>query len=143
MAWPEKTAPTIDGSEKRTLGEGVFRNCDGCAETMPKEEFTENREVCPRCGHHHRLDASGWLGLMCDDGSLERWDIDLRPTDPLNFTDGKKYSDRVSASQKKTGALDAIRVLTAVPVPEPSTFVLVGFGLGAVGLVAHRCKKIA
>jgi len=110
MSWPEKTAPTTDASEKRTLGQGVFRKCNGCGDTMTAENLALHFEVCPLCGHHHRLHAEGWRNLICDDGVLERWDADLTPKDPLEFSDGKRYTDRIAASQKKTGQRDAIEI---------------------------------
>ena len=110
MTWPEKTAPTTDASEKRTLGEGVFRLCAGCGETLPADEMAGNREVCPRCGHHHKMPEGQWLELICDEGGLETWDDDLKPTDPLRFSDGKAYTERIAASQKKTGVNDAIEI---------------------------------
>ncbi|MCA9621020.1 MAG: acetyl-CoA carboxylase carboxyl transferase subunit beta, partial [Myxococcales bacterium] len=110
MNWPEKTSPTTDASEKRTLGEGVFRKCHGCGETFTAEQLADNYEVCPRCEHHHRLDAAGWRRLLCDDGSLDLWDDQLSPKDPLAFSDGKPYADRLRASQKKTGVQDAMEI---------------------------------
>ena len=38
MVWPEKNVPTTDFSEKRSLGVGVFRRCDGCGETLTAGE---------------------------------------------------------------------------------------------------------
>ena len=110
MNWPEKTAPTTDASEKRTLGKGVFRLCAGCGETMPAEELVNNFEVCPLCEHHHRLEARRWPELICDGGALDAWDTDLRPTDPLEFSDDKPYVQRIATSQKKTGSNDAIDI---------------------------------
>ncbi len=108
MAWPEKTSP--DASEKRTLGEGVFRKCEGCGATLPSDELVRNFEVCPRCEHHHKLGLPGWQALFCDDGALEAWHAELMPGDPLEFSDGKRYLDRVQATQKKSGAREAIEI---------------------------------
>jgi acetyl-CoA carboxylase carboxyl transferase subunit beta len=108
MAWPEKTSP--DASEKRTLGQGVFRKCDGCGATLPADDLVKNFEVCPRCEHHHKLGADGWRQLLCDDGVLDAWDSDLVPTDPLEFSDGKRYLERVQQTQKKSGAREAIDI---------------------------------
>jgi acetyl-CoA carboxylase carboxyl transferase subunit beta len=108
MAWPEKTSP--DASEKRTLGQGVFRKCDGCGVTVPAEELTRNFEVCPRCGQHHKLSVDGWRELLCDGAELVAWDADLVPTDPLDFSDGKSYHERVRAAQRKVGAHEAIEI---------------------------------
>jgi acetyl-CoA carboxylase carboxyl transferase subunit beta len=107
MTWPHKTPPQPQPG-KKTLGKGVFRKCDGCNETHAAEAFSELFEVCPSCGFHHRLGVEGWKTLLLDDGALEEWDDHLRPTDPLGFSDGKKYQDRVSAAQKSTHASEAV-----------------------------------
>ncbi len=110
MPWPEKKPPESDATEKKTLGKGVFRKCDKCAETLPAEAFERNFEVCPQCGQHHRLPAAGWRALLLDEGQIEEWDAHLEPADPLEFVDGKGYPDRVTAAQKKAHAKEAIEI---------------------------------
>lgn len=110
MSWPNKTPPNTDVRDKKTLGKGVFRKCGGCFETRPAEDFVENFEVCPSCGHHHRLAAAGWRELLLDEGKLEAWDPHLRPRDPLSFSDGKPYTERVASAQRVTGATEAIEI---------------------------------
>ena len=110
MAWPSKTPPRSDAREKKTLGAGVFRKCDGCGVTLTAEALAERFEVCPSCGHHHRLDPAGWRALLLDDGALEAWEEHLRPADPLEFSDGKAYRDRVVAAEKSARATEAIEV---------------------------------
>jgi acetyl-CoA carboxylase carboxyl transferase subunit beta len=108
MPWPDKKPAGLDASEKTSFGKGVFRKCDGCGETLTAEALERNFEVCPQCKRHHKLGASGWRQLILDDGALEEWDAHLEPTDPLGFTDGKAYPDRVAASQKATRSKEAI-----------------------------------
>ncbi|MDI3292053.1 acetyl-CoA carboxylase, carboxyltransferase subunit beta [Polyangium sp. 15x6] len=108
MSWPDKTPPSA--GEKRSIGAGVFRRCEGCGETVTADDLAANFEVCPRCGHHHKLSASGWRALLCDESALEAWDEHLVPDDPLRFSDGRSYKDRVSAAQKKTSAREAIEI---------------------------------
>jgi acetyl-CoA carboxylase carboxyl transferase subunit beta len=110
MTWPEKKPPEGDAAEKKTLGKGVFRKCDGCGETLAADAFATNFEVCPACGLHHKLGATGWRNLLLDDGALEEWDAHLEPVDPLEFVDGKTYPERVAAAQKKARAKDAIEI---------------------------------
>jgi acetyl-CoA carboxylase carboxyl transferase subunit beta len=111
MAWPEKTKPKTDGQEKRTLGEGVFRRCKGCGQTVTTEQLVSNFEVCPLCGHHHPLSATRWQQLICDGGMLEVWEAGLSTTDPLRFSDGgRSYGDRVASAHKKSGAREAIDI---------------------------------
>ena len=108
MAEFTKTKATVEGSQKKTLGKGVFRRCDGCGSTILAEELSANLEVCPDCGHHHRLSAEGWIEVLSDPGSWVEHDADLAPGDPLGFVDSKPYTDRIAASRKKTGVEDAI-----------------------------------
>jgi acetyl-CoA carboxylase carboxyl transferase subunit beta len=110
MRLPDKHAPSIDASEKRTLGKGVFRLCRGCGATLEAEELAARFEVCPECGHHHPLAARRWRELACDPGSFEAWDAGLAPADPLGFSDGKSYGERVAAAQQKSGAREAIEI---------------------------------
>lgn len=137
MPLPEKTSPTMPGNEKRTLGKGVFRLCDGCGETLSAEELTASFEVCPRCGQHHRLAVSRWLELMCDDGQLEQWDTELQPTDPLEFHDDRQYRERLDTSQKKTGLTEAVLIgrarLEQIPVGFGCfAFAFMGGSMGSV-----------
>lgn len=108
MAWPEKTAPTTDASEKRTIGEGVFTLCKGCGATIAAEVLVERFGVCPDCEHHHRIDHESWRALICDADPWQEWASDLAPDDPLGFKDDKTYLDRIARSQKKTGLRDAM-----------------------------------
>ena len=66
-----------------------------------------NLEVCPGCGFHYRLSAEGWIELLLDPGSWEEHDRELEAVDPLGFVDSKAYTDRIAASQKKSGVRDA------------------------------------
>ena len=110
MPWPEKKPAESDAAEKKTLGKGVFRKCDGCGETMLADAFAANFEVCPQCGAHHKLSATGWRELMLDDGHLEEWDAHLQPADPLEFVDGRTYLERVASAQKSSRASEAIEI---------------------------------
>lgn len=135
MTWPEKTPPSPH--EKRTIGAGVFRRCEGCAETLTADDFATNFEVCPRCGHHHKLSATGFRELICDDGALEAWDEHLEPGDPLHFSDGRTYKERVSAAQKKTGAREAMEIgrarLNGRPIAYGAfVFAFMGGSMGSV-----------
>ena len=83
MAWFGKVRAGADATEKKTIGRGVFRRCDECGATLRAEEFTENLEVCPSCGHHYALSAESWIDLLTDPGSFEELDLGLVSGDPL------------------------------------------------------------
>lgn len=135
MGWPEKTPP--GAHEKRTIGAGVFRRCEGCSETVTADDLASNYEVCPHCGHHHKLSAVGFRELLCDDGQLEAWDEHLAPGDPLHFSDGRTYKERVSVAQKKTGSREAIEIgrarLNGRPIAYGAfVFAFMGGSMGSV-----------
>ncbi len=137
MSWPEKTAPTTDASEKRSIGQGVFKKCDGCGATMLAAELSANFEVCPSCSHHHLLSADGWRRLMLDDGELAVWDAGLEPTDPLRFSDGKLYKDRIVSAQKRASARESVETgrgrLSGIPIAFGAfIFAFMGGSMGSV-----------
>jgi len=108
-----KTKAGVDASEKKTLGEGLFRKCDSCGDAVKKDDFERNLEVCPACGFHFHLTAEQWIELLADDGSWTSLDTELSAGDPLEFIDSKAYPDRVEAARKSTGVNDAILAGTA------------------------------
>jgi acetyl-CoA carboxylase carboxyl transferase subunit beta len=108
-----KTKAGVDASEKKTLGEGLFRKCDACGDAVKKEDFERNLEVCPACGFHFHLTAEQWIELLADDGTWGALDTELSAGDPLGFVDSKAYPDRVAAARKSTGVNDAILAGTA------------------------------
>ncbi|QQR90135.1 MAG: acetyl-CoA carboxylase carboxyltransferase subunit beta [Myxococcales bacterium] len=111
MARFEKTKVTHqEGEEKRTLGEGVFRRCNGCGYTCHSDHYVTNSEVCPKCGYHYRLSGEEWIELLLDPDSFKEEDAGLSPVDALGFVDSKPYGDRIKAAQKKSGVKDAIMV---------------------------------
>ena len=137
MTWPDKKPAGLDASEKTSFGKGVFRKCDGCSETLTSEALEQNFEVCPQCGKHHKLGAAGWRELILDEGKLEEWDAHLEPGDPLGFTDGRAYPERVKTSQKATRAKEAIETgkgqLDGIPVAYGAfIFNFMGGSMGSV-----------
>ena len=108
--WPEKKSPELDAAEKKTLGKGVFRKCDGCGETLASDALAANFEVCPLCGQHHKLGAAGWRTLLLDGGALEEWDAHLEPGDPLEFVDGRTYPERIASAQKSSRAREGMEI---------------------------------
>jgi len=98
-----------DDSEERTVRtEGLFVKCQGCEEMLLKREIEENLNVCPKCGHHHRIGAHERLEMTLDDGYWVELDAGLSSGDPLNFVDTKSYRIRLRQMQEGTKLLDAL-----------------------------------
>ncbi len=137
MSWPEKTSASLDASEKRSLGEGLFRKCDGCAATLPAADLANNFEVCPACQQHHPLTSEGWRKLLLDEGTFAEWDAGLAAGDPLGFSDGKSYPERIAAAQKRARTKESVQIgraeLSSRPVAYGSfVFSFMGGSMGSV-----------
>jgi acetyl-CoA carboxylase carboxyl transferase subunit beta len=121
--WLSRARPGVDhddGAEKRPLGAGVFRKCAGCGETMLTEAFAYG--VCPRCNHHERLTVDQWTQLLLDPGTFEPDGESLAPLDPLRFSDGRSYPDRVASARRASGATEAVRVGLGTLAQRPIVF---------------------
>ncbi|MCH2109657.1 MAG: acetyl-CoA carboxylase carboxyl transferase subunit beta, partial [Polyangiaceae bacterium] len=110
MAFPSRTPPQANESEKKSVGKGVFSKCKGCGEVLTAEDFATNWNVCGTCGYHHPMGPGEWQKLLLDDGKLNLWDEHLAPADPLLFNDGKSYKDRVKGAQEKNRLNDAMQI---------------------------------
>ena len=111
MAWFKKTRTPLEAQEKPSnrVPEGLWVKCPGCAQAIYNKDLTANLNVCPKCAHHFRVNATERLRLLFDGGWVEH-DANLVSTDPLEFTDTKSYKSRLKASQAATGGKDAVIV---------------------------------
>ena len=111
MAWFTKTRKPIEAQEKPSnrVPEGLWVKCPGCAQAIYNKDLTANLNVCPKCAHHFRVNATERLRLLFDGDWVEH-DANLVSTDPLEFTDTKSYKARLKASQAATGVKDAVIV---------------------------------
>ena len=109
MAWFKKTRTPLEAQEKPSnrVPEGLWVKCPGCAQAIYNKDLTANLNVCPKCAHHFRVNATERLRLLFDGGWVEH-DANLVSTDPLEFTDTKSYKSRLKASQAATGGKDAV-----------------------------------
>lgn len=109
MAWFKRESTEIQSpEEKRVRTEGLWVKCDGCRQIIWKKELEDNFNVCPKCDYHFRIDASGRIALLLDEGSYQVHDDKLASTDPLSFSDTRPYKTRLQKSQSETGLKDAI-----------------------------------
>lgn len=145
MNWPEKTPAQPRRDDKRSLGEGVFRKCAGCAAVLTHAQLATNWEVCPSCGFHHPMSAERWRALLLDNGELAPWAEHLRSTDPLGFFDGKAYTERLEKSRRTSGYDEAISIgaakLDTIPIAFGCfTFSFMGGSMGSV--VGERITRL-
>jgi acetyl-CoA carboxylase carboxyl transferase subunit beta len=111
MSWFQKLMPSrirTEGGNKRNVPEGLWTKCGSCAAVLYRPELERNLSVCPKCGNHMPVTARVRLEQFLDPGEKREIAAGLEPVDVLKFRDSKKYRDRISAAQKKTGEKDAL-----------------------------------
>jgi acetyl-CoA carboxylase carboxyl transferase subunit beta len=115
MSWLEKLLPPkiqpTDPAERRTVPEGLWTKCPSCETVLYKNDLQANVNVCPKCGHHHRIGARARLDAFLDAEGRFELGQEVLPVDALKFKDSKKYPDRIKAAMEATGETDALVVM--------------------------------
>lgn len=147
MSWYEKLMPAKVGSRaKGTVPEGVWVQCESCKVTLYRKELEKYLMVCPKCGHHHHINARERLDIFLDFEGREELATEFKPRDFLRFKDSKRYKERLIAQQKRTGEDDALVVmkgnLNSKPVVVTAfEYSFIGGSMGAI--VGERFVKAA
>lgn len=144
MAWFRKDRrPRTSQRERLEIPADVWDKCEECGHVDVREKFERGYGVCPNCGHHRRLDATGYLALLTDEGSWAPMDQDLRSVDVLGF---ENYRDRLASYLKKAGPEDAVRTGSATLEGEPIHLAVMDFKFmgGSMGsVVGEKIVRIA
>jgi acetyl-CoA carboxylase carboxyl transferase subunit beta len=137
MAWFKRQENSIETEgEKSVRTEGLWIKCDSCSQVIWKNDLEANLQVCPKCGFHFKLAARDRVASLLEPG-YELVDLELRSTDPLEFTDLKPYKTRLAQAQKATGLNDAVLSATGSLGPHPAILAVMDFGFigGTMGAV--------
>ncbi|PIM50565.1 acetyl-CoA carboxylase carboxyl transferase subunit beta [Roseateles chitinivorans] len=115
MSWLEKLLPPkiqqTDPDQRRTVPEGLWIKCPSCETVLYKTDLEQNVNVCPKCGHHHRIGARARLDAFLDGEGRYEVGQEVLPVDALKFKDSKKYPDRLKEALESTGETDALVVM--------------------------------
>jgi acetyl-CoA carboxylase carboxyl transferase subunit beta len=135
--------PKYRSIERRDIPAGVWEKCPRCASTVYHRDLARNLNVCPNCGHHHRLSAEERISATIDEGAFLELDAGLTSGDPLRF-DG--YAAKLAESRAKTGNADAAitglgTVLGWQTAIGALDFTFMGGSMGSV--VGERIARIA
>ena len=110
MSWYNRIAKgiTTRTREKKETKEGLWHKCSSCKKIRPADVHLKNLYVCLDCGYHERIGSKEYFEIIFDNNEYAELNAELASADPLNFSDTKKYTDRLIDSQKKTGLKDAL-----------------------------------
>lgn len=112
MAWFKRKDKNIQTEQRKEMPEGVWIKVPTTGETVHRRELEDNLWVDPLSDYHFRIGSDKYFSFLFDKGKFKELGQDIVPTDPLDFEDRKKYTDRLEQYQKKTGQSDAVRVGT-------------------------------
>lgn len=110
MAWFRRTQKGIQTAteDKKDVPKGLWYKSP-TGKIVDAEQLEKNFYVSPEDGYHVRIGSNEYFQILFDDNKYTELDKNLTSKDPLNFEDTKKYTERLSSAQEKTGLKDAVR----------------------------------
>jgi acetyl-CoA carboxylase carboxyl transferase subunit beta len=117
MSWLTKLLPPKikreQGAQQRrgNLPEGLWSKCPACEAVLYATDLAGNLQVCPKCGHHHRINARQRLDVLLDPEGRFEIGAEVLPVDTLKFKDSRKYPERLMAANRDSGESDSLVVL--------------------------------
>ncbi len=142
MSWFQKLLPPkiqrkTEGGARKAVPEGLWSKCPTCEAVLYRADLEKNLEVCPKCGHHHRISARARLDMLLDPEGRFEIGAEVQPTDSLKFKDSKRYPDRLTEARKETNETDALVVMQGAIKTIPVTvaafeFKFMGGSMGSV-----------
>ena len=94
--------------KKSDTPNNLWVKCNNCGTMVYHKDLKETSNVCPTCNHHMKMSARQRVNWVLDEGTITDAIIPQTISDPLNFKDNKKYTDRLKVSKGKTQNEDAI-----------------------------------
>lgn len=126
MSWLDKIKPSFvlnseqkQEKQRASVPEGLWKKCVRCEAVLYRPELEKNLDVCPKCGHHIRIDARRRLAIFLDEENQQEIGEDVKPVDRLKFKDVKRYKDRLTQAQKATGEQDALIAIAGTLKEKP------------------------
>jgi acetyl-CoA carboxylase carboxyl transferase subunit beta len=108
--WLSRIAPGVRGAfAKRETPENLWVKCPDTGEMIFRSDLEAALWVTP-AGRHMRIGPEARFKFTFDDGQYESLPTPAVVEDPLHFSDGKPYKDRLAAARKATGEPDAMAI---------------------------------
>ncbi len=156
--WLAKIAPGVRSLVgKREAPENLWVKCPDTGEMIYRPDLEAALWVTPT-GRHMRIGPDLRFRYTFDRGEWEAIAVPDVPEDPLRFSDGKPYADRLVAARKATGERDAVQagygqIRETPAVVMVQDFAFMGGSLGmaagegfiaaAEAAVARQCPLVA
>jgi len=111
MGWFKrlKEGITTSTKEKKETPEGLWYKCPSCKKIHTVQDHAANKYVCSDCNYHEKIGSKEYFEIIFDNNQFTELHENLVSGDPLEFTDTKKYTDRLTDTIRKTNLNDALR----------------------------------
>ncbi len=96
--------------DKKDAPEGLWDKCPQCKYTCTVNELAENKFVCPKCDHHHRIGSKEYFEILFDSNTYTELFANVVSDDKLGFVDLKPYKKRLQETYNKLDIHDSITV---------------------------------
>jgi acetyl-CoA carboxylase carboxyl transferase subunit beta len=140
MNWLDRLIPPkIKKGRDQSSGvpKGLWRKCGGCQAVLYAAELVSSHEVCPKCGHHHRIGGLRRLRAFFEHQDFELIGEEIGTLDALKFRDLKRYRDRLNEARKNNDTSEALVVAKGQLIDQPVIVAAFDFGFmgGSMGAV--------
>ena len=137
--------------KKKDIPAGLWTKCPLDGEMVYTKDLEANWNVFPVSGYHERLSTKRRIALLIDEGTWKETDSKLVSKDPLKFTAGGSYPERLAQHQKKSGLRDSVicghGLMDGLPVSLAiMDFSFMGASMGSVAgekVTRHRARDQA
>lgn len=146
MNWFQRTKEGVNTETAKKELPNVWVKCDQCGEIIYKKDLWANFNCCTKCGFHFRIFAKTYIQMILDDKTFIPINKNMVSVDPLEFTDTKKYSDRIKTTVSKTGIKDAVHTGYGKLNGRPLVLAVMDFGFigGSMGsVVGEKISRAA
>ncbi|MFN3838542.1 MAG: acetyl-CoA carboxylase carboxyltransferase subunit beta [Brevundimonas sp.] len=110
VGWLSRFAPGVRKIvSRRDTPDNLWVKDPDTGEMLYRSDLETSLWVTPS-GRHMRIDAPTRLKATFDGGVFEAVDTPDVPEDPLKFSDGKPYKDRLNAARKAAGRKDTMAI---------------------------------
>lgn len=110
MGWFRRSKQNISAeSRKREIPDGQWVKCAECGEIIHIKQLELNMWTCIKCDFHFRIGSAEYVSIIFDEGTFGEMDSEMKSADPLEFSDSKKYTQRIASTIRDTGLNDAVR----------------------------------
>ncbi|MDK2747448.1 MAG: acetyl-CoA carboxylase carboxyl transferase subunit beta [Brevundimonas sp.] len=136
--WLSRFAPGVRKIvSRRDTPDNLWVKDPDTGEMLYRSDLEASLWVTPS-GRHMRIDAPTRLKATFDGGQYESIDTPDVPEDPLKFSDGKSYKDRLSAARKAAGRKDTMAIGYGVVGGQAAVVIVQDFTFmgGSLGMAA-------